>query len=263
MNGVDGVEASGRGRADSADRESWARRTLLFIAPDDTISESLVHAVEREFPWIGVERVRDLSATWTAFEPSVSLILIDAVFLSEIDSCSAQLARFHPAAMTAVMQDDGRRPLIPDEVFASRVVRGVLPMNLKLDVWLSVIRLMLRGGEYFPLAMFQPYLNNGMPHSEAKESKSAIKRQAALEESGQLTCRESQILEMASQGLQNKTIAAALRLSEHTVKIHMHNIINKLGAHNRTEAAALFHARRVAAAGMIPGADRPVISTLT
>ncbi|TIL63177.1 MAG: hypothetical protein E5Y81_20130, partial [Mesorhizobium sp.] len=89
---------------------------MLFIAPDDTISDSLVHAVEREFPWIGAERVRDLSATWTAFDPSVSLILIDAVFLSEIDSCSAQLARFHPAAMTAVMQDDGRRPLSPDEV---------------------------------------------------------------------------------------------------------------------------------------------------
>lgn len=260
-----GVEASRRGRADLADRESWARRTLLFIAPDDTISESLVHAVEREFPWIAAGRVRDLSATWTEFEPSVSLILIDAVFLSEIDSCSAQLARFHPAAMTVVMQDDGRRPLFPDEVFASRVVRGVLPMNLKLDVWLSVIRLMLRGGEYFPFAMFQSYLNNGPPHHYAKDWKAPIKRQVALEEAGQLTCRERQILEMASQGLQNKTIASALRLSEHTVKIHMHNIINKLGAHNRTEAAALFRARQIAPASMAanPSADRSAISTLS
>jgi DNA-binding NarL/FixJ family response regulator len=43
--------------------------------------------------------------------------------------------------------------------------------------------------------------------------------------------------------LQNKVIAAALKLSENTVKIHLHNIIRKLGAHNRTEAAAMYFAR--------------------
>ncbi|WP_323131382.1 response regulator transcription factor [Sinorhizobium medicae] len=45
---------------------------------------------------------------------------------------------------------------------------------------------------------------------------------------------------MVSRGLQNKIIAAEIRLSENTVKIHLHNIITKLGAHNRTEAAARF-----------------------
>jgi hypothetical protein len=39
---------------------------------------------------------------------------------------------------------------------------------------------------------------------------------------------------------QNKIIAAALGLSEHTVKIHIHNIITKLGMHNRTEVVALY-----------------------
>jgi DNA-binding NarL/FixJ family response regulator len=49
-----------------------------------------------------------------------------------------------------------------------------------------------------------------------------------------------QILEMVSRGLQNKAIAAEFNLSEHTVKIHLHNIISKLGIHNRTEAAARY-----------------------
>ena len=30
-------------------------------------------------------------------------------------------------------------------------------MNLRLDVWLSVIRLMLCGGEYFPPGMYHSY----------------------------------------------------------------------------------------------------------
>jgi DNA-binding NarL/FixJ family response regulator len=135
-------------------------------------------------------------------------------------------------------------------------------MNLKLDVWLSVIRLMLRGGEYFPFALFQSYLNNVVSPSCARDPQPANARYVTFEEPGQLTGRETQILEMASRGLQNKNIAAALRLSEHTVKIHMHNIINKLGAHNRTEAAALFHAQREAFAGATggPGMYRAAIS---
>jgi DNA-binding NarL/FixJ family response regulator len=56
----------------------------------------------------------------------------------------------------------------------------------------------------------------------------------------ELTARERQILGMVSHGLQNKLIAAECGLSEHTVKIHLHHIMRKLGVHNRTEAAARF-----------------------
>ena len=58
-----------------------------------------------------------------------------------------------------------------------------------------------------------------------------------------LTEREREILERVARGNQNKIIAADLGLSEHTVKIHLHNIIRKLGVHNRTEAAAIYHAQ--------------------
>jgi len=44
-----------------------------------------------------------------------------------------------------------------------------------------------------------------------------------------------------------------LGLSEHTVKIHIHNIITKLGVHNRTEVVALyFEHRRKDSAGNAP-----------
>ena len=72
-------------------------------------------------------------------------------------------------------------------------------------------------------------------------SASSAPRNTSEDDLSDLTSREIEILEMVSRGLQNKAIAAALGLSEHTVKIHLHNIIRKLGAHNRTEAAARFH----------------------
>jgi DNA-binding NarL/FixJ family response regulator len=56
----------------------------------------------------------------------------------------------------------------------------------------------------------------------------------------ELTSRELEVLGMVARGCQNKIIAADLGLSEHTVKIHLHNIISKLAVHNRTEAAAMY-----------------------
>ena len=240
-------------------RDSWSRKTLLFAAPDDSVSESLVYALEREFPWIVVEQVQSVPGVCIDFEHPVSLILIDAAFLCEIASCSAQIARLHPQAVLALMQNDGRHSPCAEEVFASGTLRGVLPMNLKLDIWLSVVRLMLRGGEYFPSAMFQSHLARA---SASHVIGPADGEHALSDDPGQLTVREAQILKLASRGLQNKNIAAALRLSEHTVKIHMHHIINKLGVHNRTEAAAIFH--RTASAGRSGGSNgsRPAISPL-
>src|SRR5688500_17056554 len=129
--------------------ESWTRKTLLFVVPDDTVSESLVYALEREFPWIEVEQVHQMSGACATFKHPVSLLLIDTAFLCEVASCSDPIARLHPHAVIALMQNDGRQSPCAEEVFASGILRGVLPMNLKLDIWLSVIRLMLRGGEYF------------------------------------------------------------------------------------------------------------------
>lgn len=54
-----------------------------------------------------------------------------------------------------------------------------------------------------------------------------------------LTEREMQVLQLLAQGLANKQIAAALSISEHTVKFHVSSIYAKLGAANRTEAVRL------------------------
>jgi DNA-binding NarL/FixJ family response regulator len=51
-----------------------------------------------------------------------------------------------------------------------------------------------------------------------------------------LTSREVEVLQLLAEGLANKTIAARLRVSEHTVKFHVASIMTKLSAASRTEA---------------------------
>ncbi len=54
-----------------------------------------------------------------------------------------------------------------------------------------------------------------------------------------LTEREQEVLALLAQGRPNKEIAAALFISERTVKFHVSAILGKLGAGNRTEAVTI------------------------
>ncbi|WEX91219.1 response regulator transcription factor [Sinorhizobium garamanticum] len=232
----------GIGNVAGADGRREPQRVVLIIASSGTISERLIHALEREFPWVVIEQVEQVSSACSVFSHPVSLILVDVALITEAEEKSDELLHFHPQALTAVIEPydqhlDASFIRVPE----SPLVRSVLPMNLRLDVWLSVIRLMLSGGEYLPPGLILRARTNG--HSPARPSGNGglLPRPRSDEARfAELTAREMQILEMVSRGLQNKLIAAEFRLSEHTVKIHLHNIITKLGAHNRTEAAARF-----------------------
>lgn len=61
-----------------------------------------------------------------------------------------------------------------------------------------------------------------------------------------LSAREREVLDLVARGARNKQIAAALTISEFTVKRHVQNILGKLGLRSRRAAASLY---RTALAG--------------
>jgi DNA-binding NarL/FixJ family response regulator len=54
----------------------------------------------------------------------------------------------------------------------------------------------------------------------------------------QLTDRQTQILRLIADGMNNAEIARRLRLSEHTVKRHVANLLLRLGVSSRASAVA-------------------------
>jgi DNA-binding CsgD family transcriptional regulator len=115
---------------------------------------------------------------------------------------------------------------------------GYLPMRVPFDVWLSSIRLLLHGEHFLPRDL------RPVPETEAVPADDASPPAAGDADAGRLralTDREKEVLSLASTGHSNKMISRKLAISEHTVKLHMHHVYEKLGVSNRTAAASLLH----------------------
>lgn len=65
-----------------------------------------------------------------------------------------------------------------------------------------------------------------------------VKRGREEDPGEQLSPREREVLELLTKGSTNKEIAAALGISDNTVKNHLRNILDKLHLKNRVQAAA-------------------------
>jgi NarL family two-component system response regulator YdfI len=106
---------------------------------------------------------------------------------------------------------------------------GVLPVDASVEELGAAVQAVHEGLIVGTPDLIRPFY----PHYLADEMEAAD----PLIES--LTERETQVLQLLAQGLANKQIAAALGISDHTVKFHVASIYSKLGATNRTEAVRM------------------------
>jgi ATP/maltotriose-dependent transcriptional regulator MalT len=60
-------------------------------------------------------------------------------------------------------------------------------------------------------------------------------------EAGSMTKREWEVVGLIAEGLSNQEMAERLHIALHTVKSHMHNVLEKLGLHSRLQVAAYVH----------------------
>lgn len=119
-----------------------------------------------------------------------------------------------PAAAILFLSDD---PLNVNELRRAPRTWGILPTDASAEELCAAVRALSQG-----LIVGTPTL--------LFESESEPLTQ------GPLTDREGEVLGLLSRGLANKQIAAALGISEHTVKFHVSSIYQKLNVTNRTEA---------------------------
>lgn len=97
--------------------------------------------------------------------------------------------------------------------------RAYLLKSVTREDFLDAIRSVYAGQHHVPAEVAQRLVVH-MPRSE-------------------LTVREREVLELIVKGKGNKDVAEHLSISEHTVKNHINNILNKLGVSDRTQAVTV------------------------
>lgn len=116
-----------------------------------------------------------------------------------------------------------------DERIVGAIRAGALGYLLKgapRDELFNAIRVVSQGG-----SLLQPVVQSRlMDHLREGRDRTPVEA---------LTLREEQVLRLMAEGKTNKEIAAALSITERTVKFHVGAIFGKLGATNRTEAVRL------------------------
>ncbi|MGO7039260.1 response regulator [Rhizobium acaciae] len=93
----------------------------------------------------------------------------------------------------------------------------------------EAIQTVLRGSRYISPTMSAKVMENSL--------------NGGTSDKNSLTPREREVMDLVAQGLSNKHIGLRLNLQEKTVKHHMTQILSKLGASNRTEAALQWRER--------------------
>ncbi|SFI60126.1 regulatory protein, luxR family [Phyllobacterium sp. CL33Tsu] len=212
------------------------RNGIFIYAEAGVVFQGLVQSLERTFPDLKIRLSSKLNETEESDE-NTGLVLIHAGFAFDLaDSVERCKHRFPHASITLMIDENSTGIHEYNTLFDSKQVQGLLPFSLKLDIWLAVVWLLLNGGEYYPSTIVRSMEKTAPAKSQGANGQA----KSAAGPMKSLTIREHQILELLSEGLQNKIIADRLALSEHTVKVHVHNLIRKLRVHNRTQAAAIY-----------------------
>lgn len=202
----------------------------VFIFEDHWMCREALIAVLEKIAGIQIvgasEQVQEGLQECFAIKPEV--VLMDILFHGEKQGIQATAAIKEklPETKIIIFTD------FPDEeTLHSAVKAGASGFLLKRevqdpDIIVSAIRMVHRGDSYLTPSMTTKILN-------------VVQRLADSNNSFGLTRREREVLRFIAKGADNRSIGKSLGIDERTVANHVSNVLFKMNAKNRTEAAAI------------------------
>lgn len=207
--------------------------TLLLVLENRTYREALAQALGQIDRFDAVVSVGSaLEAVHHQQEAKADLVLIGLAGEAGVAAIRA-LRMIAPAATVVALGISDTTPEAVD--WAEAGALAFVPETASLQDLLASLDLASRG-ESRHSASFTTSLMRRLR---------TVGRMSLDRESTRLTSREREIVILIDQGCSNKDIARRLGIEVATVKNHVHNILEKLHARRRSEAAALVAGRVV------------------
>jgi two-component system NarL family response regulator len=200
--------------------EPSAMLRLLIVDDHPVVRDGLVailHQGEPDLEVVG-EAGDGLEAVtiWRKVRPTVTIMDLQLPGQSGVEAIKA-IRREDPDAMILVLTTfDGDADI---QCALEAGARGYLLKSVRRTILIEAVRAVAAGQRYLPPA--------------------TAARLVEAMGSEKLTAREMDVLKLLAQGQRNREIADELGLAEPTVKIHVNNLLRKLQAKDRTEAAMI------------------------
>jgi len=203
-----------------------------IISSHTLYCDALAHCLNDEFDVMyGIFGTLNsfMSATRNKDSSGVMLIVMEAYFENTFEDMAMILNNLIDPSIVLIGDDDKYNQIYDIQ----QNIKAIIPVNSTLIVALQAIRLVQYGGVFFPRsckAANNEKLANSCGENNILEG---------------LTRTQLEVAEALRTGKSNKLIAHCLGMNEHTVKVHIRNILKRLGAANRTEAALIISRNRI------------------
>jgi DNA-binding NarL/FixJ family response regulator len=198
-----------------ADDQELVRSGFAMILSAQPDIEVLAEAGDGVAAVEAVRRLRPQVALLDIRMPTMDGIEAARIVCAETDCRVIMLTTFD--------QDD----FVYDALYAG--ASGFLLKSVRRDDLVHAVRVVAAGESLLAPTVTRRLIDDLVRHHPRTEPAAAQRLEV-------LTARERDILLLLGRGLSNAEIAAALTLSEHTVKTHVSNVLTKLGLRDRVQA---------------------------
>lgn len=196
-------------------------RIRLLIVDDHPVVRdglvSILHEGEPDLEVVGeAGDGKEAVASWRSLRPTVTIMDLQLPGQTGVEAIRTILREDPEARILVLTTFDGDADI---QRALEAGARGYLLKSVRRTILIEAVRAVATGQRYLPPATAARLL-------EAMDAE-------------RLTPRELDVLKLLAEGHRNREIADTLGLAEPTVKIHVNNLLRKLEAKDRTEAAVI------------------------
>jgi len=209
-----------------------AKTKVLLIEDNRLLREGIAAALDEhgDFEVVAVAEDGDTLQKLKESGKSPDVVLLD-LGLEKTNSLQLMgILRAEQPEVRIIAMD-----MLPDQAdmveFVEAGGSGFILKSASLEDYVNTIKAVAKGEKVLPTVLTASLFTQIV--------ESALKSGKDIPNSAiQLTNREKQIVDLISEGLSNKEIAVRLHIATHTVKSHVHNILEKLTLNSRLQIAA-------------------------
>lgn len=195
--------------------------TLVIGHPNEVIREGIVDILEKA-DFKVISKFNDMTGVYNSCSDLVPDIIMIDVGLEGF--CLDAITKLANKAPTIVVTPNNISEQAAAEVLNAGA-SGLVSVDEPVHNFIRALRA-IAGGDIV--------VSKGL----AKNFRRTVSTKTPTQYHSTLTDRESEVLGLLGGGLTNREIGERLFVSEHTVKVHLRNVLTKLNLRNRQQAAA-------------------------